>query len=90
MLWLRTGDAGTFMIQSTFFPDSITDSTANTAEIDIPTDTIAIVVNKACSIMTRDGSDSEEYKAEANTGMQNLDNRETQGAVTIVPINFDC
>lgn len=75
-------DEGVYEIESTFFPDKVTEKTSNETEIDIPIDTEFVVINKICSLLSGDAEYSE-FVSDTEQGMQMLENRRSKPTVIV-------
>lgn len=74
-LLIRYDTVGEITVESTYFPDSITASTTDATEVDVPTDCESVIVDKACELATHKAQGYQDYLDDVDQGMTLLDRR---------------
>lgn len=60
-------------VESIYYPDTITLETSDDTEILVPIEIESIIIDKACAYLTQQSNSFDDFTADADTGMQNLD-----------------
>jgi hypothetical protein len=75
---------GKITVESTYFPDTITDATTSATEIAVPVENEEIIIDKACALLTQKPQGYDDYVADVDQGMQNLDQRPSTATARVV------